>query len=68
MERERIEILSIREYRTHQSAHCGKVDLKVSVQVHLITSMNAPGLKMTFQNGIVVARVIATLGVGAVRR
>jgi hypothetical protein len=47
---------------THQSAHCGKVDLKVSVQAHLITSMNAPGLKTTFQNGLVVVRVIATLG------
>jgi hypothetical protein len=61
-----IDILSIKEYRTHQSAHCGKVDLKVSVQVHMITSMKAPGLKMTFQNELVVARVIATLGVGTV--
>jgi hypothetical protein len=32
----------------YQSTHCGKVDWKVSVQVHLITLMNAPGLKMTF--------------------
>jgi len=30
-----------------QSAHCGKADWKVSVQEHLITLMNAPGLKMT---------------------
>lgn len=68
MEREGIDIHSIKEYHTHQSAHCGKVDLKVSVQVHLITSINAPGLKMTFQNGVVVARVMATLGAGTVRR
>jgi len=32
----------------HQSAHCGKTDLKVSVQEHLITLMNSPGLRMTF--------------------
>jgi hypothetical protein len=30
-----------------QSAHCGKTDLKVSVQEHLITLMNSPGLRMT---------------------
>jgi hypothetical protein len=30
-----------------QSTHCGKTDWKVSVQEHLITSMNAPGLKRT---------------------
>jgi len=30
-----------------QSTHCGKADWKVSVQEHLITSMNAPGLKRT---------------------
>jgi len=35
--------------RTHQSAHCGKADWNVSVQAHLITLMNAPGLKMTFE-------------------
>ncbi len=45
-----IEMLSPSEGtpHTYQSAHCGKVDWKVSVQEHLITSMNAPGLKMTF--------------------
>jgi len=30
-----------------QSAHCGKTDWNVSVQAHLITLMNAPGLKIT---------------------
>jgi hypothetical protein len=30
-----------------QSTHCGKTDWKVSVQEHLITSRNAPGLKRT---------------------
>lgn len=33
--------------RSKQSAHCGKTDWKVSVQEHLITLINAPGLKMT---------------------
>ena len=33
--------------KTYQSTHCGKADWKVSVQEHLITSMNAPGLKRT---------------------
>ncbi len=33
--------------KTYQSTHCGKTDWKVSVQEHLITSMNAPGLKRT---------------------
>jgi len=32
-----------------QSTHCGKADWKVSVQEHLITSMNAPGLKRTIE-------------------
>ena len=31
---------------TYQSTHCGYALWKVSVQAHLITSMNAPGLKM----------------------
>ena len=31
---------------THQSAHWGNTDWNVSVHAHLITSMNAPGLKM----------------------
>ena len=35
------------EGETYQSTHCGKTDWKVSVQEHLITSMNAPGLKRT---------------------
>jgi len=30
-----------------QSTHCGKTDWKVSVQEHLITAMNALGLKRT---------------------
>jgi len=30
-----------------QSAHWGKTDWKVSVQEHLISLMNAPGLNMT---------------------
>jgi len=30
-----------------QSTHCGKTDWKVSVQEHLITSMNPPGLNRT---------------------
>jgi hypothetical protein len=33
--------------KTYQSTHCGKTDWKVSVQEHLITSINAPGLKRT---------------------
>jgi len=33
--------------RSKQSTHCGKTDWKVSVQEHLITLINAPGLKMT---------------------
>jgi hypothetical protein len=32
---------------THQSTHWGKTDWKVSEQEHLITSINAPGLKRT---------------------
>lgn len=35
--------------KTHQSTHCGKTDWKVSAQEHLITSMNAPGLKRTWE-------------------
>jgi hypothetical protein len=47
-ERDREDSVYQKNAATHQSAHCGKVDSKVSVQAHLITSMNAPGLKMTF--------------------
>jgi len=32
--------------RVKQSTHCGKTAWKVSVHAHLMTSMNAPGLKM----------------------
>jgi len=39
-----------------QSTHCGKTDWKVSVQEHLITSMNAPGLKRT---EVTLARTVA---------
>ncbi len=61
MERLRYYYLPSEESRTHQSAHCGKVDWKASPQVHLITSMNFPGLEMTFQSDM------AALGVGKVR-
>lgn len=32
----------------YQFTHCGKADWKVSVHAHLITSMTAPGLKITW--------------------